>query len=129
MKTSKEMQLEIIDKMRENVESDKHVYTNIQVKGKGVLSGWLDKGDHYLDFWNCEHRVKHETITINGVDITKPLEGDDIKSGLIYYYVDNNKALYEQGYGEFIRAHGIRFAYSTKEQAIEASKALFGIKE
>lgn len=130
MKTSKEMQLKIIDKMRENVENDLALMNSIQYRNR-VNSLWDDRIHDVgaSQFERLEMRVKPQTITINGVEIPKPLSRDDIKYGIIYYYVNNNKSLYEQRYGEFIHAHGIRFVYSTEAEAIEASKLLFGIED
>lgn len=127
MKTSKEMQLRILDKMRENVESDKPLYLDIQ----GLVDGneWRDDIGFIVDFEFSEYRIKPSTITINGVEIPKPLSESEILGNKIYCYVCNNKSLHGGEFGNLIQDKGIRFVYKTKEEAIEASKLLFGIKE
>lgn len=126
MKTSKEMQLKIIDKMRENVEGGKPLFKGVYRKPideKYILNGLWENS-----FIDVEHGVYPQTITINGVEIPKPLMDSEILEDEVYYHVDNSEFLYEAKHGEFIADYGIRFVYTTKEEAIEASKALFGIE-
>ncbi|WP_300733817.1 hypothetical protein [Pseudomonas sp.] len=125
MKTSKEVREIIADKVRENIINGVYVYEGIQYKS--ALGNWMDE-DGDLDF-GYEYRVKPQTITINGVEIPKPLGGSEMLGDVVYYCVDNSEFLYKQRKGQAIVDQGVRFAYATKEEAIRASKALFGIKE
>lgn len=128
MKTDKEMQIKILNKMIENIEKDYHLFKDIQYRNRVNLE-WDDRvydvGKY--QFETLEMRVKPETIKVNGVDIPKPLGRDEILEDEVYYYVYNSEFLYEASNGEFIADHGIRFVYETKEEAIEASKLLFGL--
>lgn len=130
MKTSKEMQLKIIDKMRENVEKGIQLFEGIQYRQDNT-GLWADDVISVSDrhFEVLEHRLKPETITINGVEIPKPLSRDEFENGDIVFIIGDIDALYFEVLGLYVANHGGKFVYKTKEEAIEASKALFGIKE
>lgn len=127
MKTSIEMQLKILDKMRENVESSKWLFDQIQYSSRSL--GWIDKENSILDFMGIEYRIKPQTITINGVDIPKPLDVSEIIPGGHYYFMpclSANLCAAINGYDGQKFEH--KLLYATKEEAIEVSKLLFGIK-
>ena len=63
MKTSKEMQLKIIDKMRENVVNDRPYYEALEY---ATYSGRWESEDGSVMMDKLEYRIKPETITING---------------------------------------------------------------
>ena len=129
MKTSKEMQLKILDRMKENVKRDLPLFDGLYRVIDGsefILNGLWDNS-----FKDVEHGIYPETITINGVDIPKPLEKDDIASDpdKVYYIVthcsNNNYGIS----GSICIDLGYRFVYNTRQEAITASRKLFGMTE
>ena len=133
MKTSKEMQLKIIDKMRENIESGKCAFDSIQYEDEDDGLGFVDEDMFTLQFNEYEYRIKPQTITINGVEIPKPLDKDEIvKIGVgrmnRVYSVSHKGALCGVLTPETALAYGYSFVYRTEAEAIEASRLLFGIE-
>lgn len=124
MKTSIEMQLKIADKIKSNIESGVNLFDGIQLNGQ---LGWLEF-KAMRDMREHEYRIKPETITINGVEIPKPLNHDGITSSDTYYFPQCREKMYGELMGISIIEYDVWYAYSTKEEAIEASKLLFGIK-
>lgn len=131
MKTNKEMQIKILNKMIENIENDDGLLKDIQYKNRINLE-WDDRvydvNSNY--FKSLEMRVKPETITINGVEIPKPLEKDDLlsmKSKEKVYSVSSSCHLYIEMYSYIALDQNYELVYRTKEEAIEASKLLFGL--
>lgn len=129
MKTSKEMQLKIIDKMRENIENNESLLNGIEYYWR-VDDEW--RATNCMtdsDFFDYEHRIKPETVTINSVDIPKPLDISTIERGSTYYFPQCHERMYGELMGLSIIEYNVWYPYATKEEAIEASKSLFGIKE
>lgn len=128
MPTNKKMQLKILDKMRENIIEGKHLLSEIEYYSEG-FDKWNEikqiTKDSFLIF---KHRVKPESIKVNGVEIPKPLSHDELDDYKEYFHVCNDRFLYEINSGIRIKDYGIKFVYKTKEEAIKASKILFGIK-
>ena len=131
MKTSKETQLEILDKMKSNIENDLNILQDIEYyshhfnEWRGVSEitrRGFDKGSY---------RVKPTTITVNGIDIPKPLDRDDLlmmnKTDIVYS-VNCNRFLHMELPSYIAEDQGFKFIYKTKEEAIQASKLLFGFK-
>lgn len=128
MPTNKKMQLKILDKMRENIIEGKHLLSEIEYYSEG-FDKWNEIKQITKDsFLIYKHRVKPESIKVNGVEIPKPLSHDELDDSKNYFHVWNDKHLYDCSPGRFIKHHGIGFVYESKEEAIEASKILFGIK-
>lgn len=133
MKTSKEMQLKILDRMKDNVSRGECAFTGIQYKDEDDGLGFVDEDIFTLQFHEYEYRIKPETIKINGVEIPVPLGEMEMK------YLDKSDAIYFPCSSPFLfsvesRNYSVQneawncIAYKTKEEAIEASKALFGIE-
>lgn len=125
------MQVKILERVIDNIKKGEHKGLGIEAycNEKGV---WVDAitgelNTLWFDF-DFEYRIKPETITINGVEIPKPLREEEVIDGNDYFFVENERALYGFGSGLFIRDNGIRFVYRAREEAITASKALFGVE-
>lgn len=126
MKTSKEMKLKINDEIRENIEKDRPHCENIEIK---LFTGtWSPvNGAIYLDEY--EYRVNN-TITINGIKIPKPLAKEDWYGYGKLYEPCSNNAMYRMTYKVNYPYYNCRsLLYSSASEAIEASKALFGIED
>lgn len=121
MKTDKELILKIVNKFKDNVIHDKPIGEGIQYYD-GTSKKWLD-----LNVAVFNYRIKPETIIINGVEIPKPLDVSTLNDDEYYYFVFADRLLYDCEEGINIKCRDIRFVYETKEEAIEASKAIFGI--
>lgn len=127
MKTSKEEMAKIYRKMADNVERGIDAHSGIQFY-RSFDEKWIDK-DGTDTYKNILYRIKPETITLkNGVEIPKPLDHEELQSGEKYYFPNNNKYLYGSEIAQNIMLMKVNFIYATKEEAIEASKALFGIE-
>ena len=129
METSKEMKLKIIDKMRKNIEDNIHMMSGIEYE---VVGKWYEVKNSLAHVFNMnvmKYRLKPETITINGVDIPKPLEYEDIASDpeKIYYVVSCCGRNYIKTIGTLCIDQGYRFVYSTRQEAITTSRNLFGM--
>lgn len=129
MKTSKETQLEILDKMKENIINEKDLLEGVQFKNH--VTGLWDDQIYNLSsrhFESLELRIKPtSTITVNGVEIPKPLEKEVIIDSNDYFYVCADKYLYDSNSGKYIKDYDVNFVYETQEEAIQASKLLFGL--
>ena len=122
MKTSKEMQLKIIDKMKDNVVNGECAFEGIQQNGD---YGWLSFRT-LKDMMDVEYRIKPETITINGVEIPKPLSELDIKNSStddVFYVPSYNSSLFISFSRMYILRGGDILVYATKEEAIAARLA------
>lgn len=125
MKTSKEMQLKILDKMRENVENDLPLMSDVQIFAYGE---WKDDESSEFLFDYYEYRIKPQTITINGVEIPKPIDIKDIDTTGNYYFPQCHEEMYGMLKGLSILEYNVFYPYATEEEAIQASKALFGVE-
>ena len=126
MKTSKEMQLKILDKMKSNIDNNLPMCSGIEYYSYRTQKWHTPEA---IDFENLEYRLKPETITLkNGVTIPKPLDIKKLDVNTDYYTPLLCSDLYYEIIGFDFRSKGIEVAYKTKEEAIEASKALFGIE-
>lgn len=125
--TSPEVLAQVFRKMADNVERDIDAHSGIQFYCS-INKRWIDKGgpDTYK---NMLYRIKPETITLkNGVTIPKPLDVSEIEDDGHYYHVANYKMLAYEDHGASIKKDGVLFVYKTREEAIDASKALFGLE-
>lgn len=123
MKTSKEMQLKIIDKMRENIESGNPLFSGIELN---IDCDWLPFNG-LRDMNEHEFRLKPETITINGVEIPKPTEKKDWQH--ILFEPSSRKRMRRDVYQDSFHLYDDgALLYADAEEAIEASKLLFGIE-
>lgn len=125
MKTDAKTMAEIYRHMADNLDAGKHSFDGIQYKSD--LGCWIDK--QYADTdGNILYRIKPKTIIVNGVEIPKPLDVSEIEDDGHYYHVANYKMLAYEDHGASIKKDGVLFVYKTREEAIEASKKLFGIE-
>lgn len=122
MKISKELMLEIIEKFKYNVIHDKPIGEGVQYYD-GASKKWLD-----LNVAVFNYRIKPEVLTLPEREIPKPLSHDEVDDSKEYFYVCNDKYFYESNSGRHIKDYDINFVYETKEEAIEASKLLFGLE-
>ena len=135
MKTSKEVREIIANHVRENILKGEYHFLGLQYNLIGdSFQQWVDfDWGADIDFDSYEYRVKPKTITINGVEIPKPLSESDMvnieEKGAVYYPC-SNKTLYSLESRNYSVVHKAwkNISYATKEEAIEASKALFGIE-
>lgn len=130
MKTSKEAQLEILNKMKSNIENDLNILEDIEYYNHH-FNEWRGVSEiTRRGFGKGSYRVKPTTITVNGIDIPKPLDRDDLlmmnKTDIVYS-VDCNQFLYMELPSYIAEDQGFKFIYKTKEEAIQASKLLFCI--
>lgn len=128
MKTSKEMQLKILDRMKENVKRDLPLFDGLYRITFG--SDFILDAIWENSFVDAEHGIYPERITINGVEIPKPLDVSEINPGGHYYFMpclSANLCTAINGYDG--QKFEYKLLYATKEEAIEASKLLFGIKQ
>lgn len=139
MKTNTEMQLKVLDKMRENVANGYMIYSGICVRMDGDNSNSfveIKNTDYAINFNGCEYRIKPETITINGVEIPKPLSEKDLiamaevdgSDDVFYPFPDRDLFMDVEVYVALRSINNSSIVYSDVDDAIEASKALFGIK-
>ena len=127
MKTDNKTMASIYRKMADNVERGIDAHSGVQFY-RSFDKKWIDK-DGTDTYKNILYRIKPETITLkNGVTIPKPLDYEELKDGEKYYFPFNSKHLYGGEVAQNIKLMGAKYIYATKEQAIEASKALFGIE-
>lgn len=128
MKTSKEMQLKIIDKMRSNLVDGKYIFDGIEYYGR--CGSWI--GVHRLtgmSFEIEELRIRRETITINGVEIPKPLSSDNIEFGGYYFIPSRYSNVPVMVSGSVCIDQSYFFVYERRCDAVEASRLLYGVVE
>lgn len=126
MKTDAKTMAEVLRKVADNLDNGVNSISGIQFKN--AMGAWIDKGSLDIDE-SVEYRIKPKTIIVNGVEIPKPLDVSEINPGGHYYFMpclSNQLCIAVDGY------HGQKFEYKhlykTEEEAIEASKKLFGIE-
>lgn len=130
MKTDAKTMAEIYRHMADNLDGGLFVYDGIEILINGGEKWDIIDNDIYkMDFKNICYRIKPKTITLkNGVVIPKPLDEQNIDSGRDYYTPSPCKYMYDQKLSDELLEVEYPFVYHTQDEAIEASKALFGIK-
>lgn len=126
MKTDRATQLKIVEKMKENIEAGVYYLDGIQ-KYNVSRARW--ENSEVIAFELGEHRLRPETLDINGGKIPKPLPLSSLDDFKDYFFVDNSPSLYDCMAGEVIKRAGIRLVYETQEEAVEAARVLFGIED
>lgn len=129
MKTDKKVMAEVLRNIADNLDSGLDKNDSIQVRYGD--NEWEDRTTNNLCFdENVLYRIKPQTITLrNGVTIPKPLDIKKLDVNTNYYTPLLCTDLYYEIIGFDFRSMGIKLAYSKKEEAIEASKKLFGIED
>lgn len=129
MKTSKEMQVKILKKIASNVENGKPFCDNIQYWSL-VGECWVDiESFNMKDLNNFKIRIKPETITINGVDVPKPLDIIEIDINEDYYFPQCREKMYGVLKGNNVLEYNVFLPYKTKEEAIKAAKLIFDMED
>lgn len=129
MKTDKKVMVEVLRKVANNIENGLDKNDGIQAMYR--KNEWDDRTTNDLCFVEAvKYRIKPETITLrNGVTIPKPLDIKKLDVNTDYYTPLLCSDLYYEIIGFDFRSKGIEIAYKTKEEAIEASKTIFGIED
>lgn len=125
MKTDAKTMAEVLRKIACNLENGINSISGIQFKN--AMGAWIDKGSLDVDE-SVEYRIKPKTIIVNGVDIPKPLNYMNATPHERYYLPEPSCNLYSSARGDYIIDLQMSIFYDNKEEAIEASKKLFGIE-
>lgn len=127
MKTDAKTIAEIYRHMADNLDAGID-----QLEGIGYLQlttqKWVKKETIIFDFEHIQYCILPKTITVNGVEIPKPLSIEDLKNGNIYFFPALTLNLFDSCHRDWLTENKVKFIYKTKEEAIEASKKLFGIE-
>lgn len=130
MKTDKKTMVEVLRKAADNIENGLDKNDSIQAMYGG--NEWEDRTTNDLCFVEgVLYRIKPQTITVNGVEIPKPLgvgEINNLEHDSDCYCPSFNSKKYNNFSRAFVIRSGEKLIYATKEEAIEASKKLFGIE-
>lgn len=122
MKTDAKIMAEIWREIENNPDAEIEYFS--------TCAKWYTKSDFVFDPYSTWYRIKPKTIIVNGVEIPKPLDACDIKikDDNIFYM----PSCLERGWESFSLGYYNNYrpaiVYFTKEEAIEASKKLFGIE-
>ena len=129
MKTDAKTMAEIYRHMANNLDNNLFIYDGVEILINGGCKwGIIDNDIYKLDFKNSLYRIKPKTITVNGVEIPKPLSLEELKDKNIYFFPSLTLNLFDSSYRYWLTENQVKFIYKTKEEAIETSKKLFGIE-
>lgn len=128
MKTDKKTMSLVLRRAAQNIDRGLKPFKDIQYLGH--YGAWIDMVGFDIDE-NVEYRIKPKTIIVNGVEIPKPLDVGEINNlehDSDCYCPSLNSKKYNNFSRSLVIRSGEKLIYATKEEAIEASKRLFGIE-